>query len=72
MHARGVSWRAVAAWLWIVVVVGLAGAVPALSETPPGAGPAPAVVGADDDTTTPFNLVDVRALIRHQIGRAHV
>lgn len=42
-------------------------ALPALSRGTEGAGPAPAVVGAANDTTTPFNLVDVRALLHRRL-----
>jgi dipeptidyl aminopeptidase/acylaminoacyl peptidase len=42
------------------------GIIPARSDAPPGAGPAPAVVGAAGDTTTPLNLVDVPALFDHR------
>jgi dipeptidyl aminopeptidase/acylaminoacyl peptidase len=38
-------------------------ALPALSRSSEGAGPAPAVIGVANDTTTPFNLVDVGALL---------
>ena len=36
------------------------------SSSDPDAGPGRPLVGAHDDTTTPFNLVDVPALIRHR------
>jgi dipeptidyl aminopeptidase/acylaminoacyl peptidase len=49
----------------LVVLVAL-GVLPARSDVPPGAGPAPAVVGAANDTTTPLNLVDVPALFAHR------
>lgn len=41
-------------------------ALPALSRSAEGAGPAPAVIGAANDTTTPFNLVDVDALLHRR------
>lgn len=50
----------------LVAVVATLWALPARSDAPPGAGPAPVVIGASDDTSTPFNLVDVPAVIAHQ------
>ena len=49
----------------LVALFGGLATIPALSDAIPGAGPAEPVYGADNDTTTPFNLVDLPALIRH-------
>jgi dipeptidyl aminopeptidase/acylaminoacyl peptidase len=69
VFTRGAVVRPLLAVVGAVVGIGVAAAawmIPARSDAPPGAGPAPAVVGAADDTTTPFNLVDVPALLTHR------
>jgi dipeptidyl aminopeptidase/acylaminoacyl peptidase len=48
------------------LVLGLALLAPAVSSTDRDAGPGRVLVGAHDDTSTPFNLVSVPALIRHR------
>lgn len=65
MLTRGAIARSLAAAA-AVALAAAAWVIPAHSDAPPGAGPAPAVVGAADDTTTPFNLVDVPALFTHR------
>jgi dipeptidyl aminopeptidase/acylaminoacyl peptidase len=62
VFTRGATARSLAAVAGVAVTAAV-WALPARSDAPPGAGPAPAVVGAADDTTTPFNLVDVPALV---------
>lgn len=57
--------RMVVATLAALALVGVAVAAPGISQEGPRLGPAATVFGADDDTTTPFNLVDLPALFRH-------
>lgn len=51
--------------LALSLVLGLALFSPASSSSDRDAGPGRFLVGAADDTTTPFNLVSIPALIRH-------
>jgi dipeptidyl aminopeptidase/acylaminoacyl peptidase len=53
-------------FLALSLVLGLALFSPAVSSSDRDAGPGRFLVGAHDDTTTPFNLVSVPALIGHR------
>jgi dipeptidyl aminopeptidase/acylaminoacyl peptidase len=50
----------------LTLVLGLALLSPAASSSDRDAGPGRVLAGAHDDTTSPFNLVSVPALIRHR------
>lgn len=68
IHVVKLPGRAIPAVVLAALVALAAGLVnrPALSDSVPGAGPAPLVHGVHNDTTTPFNLVDLPALIAHR------
>jgi dipeptidyl aminopeptidase/acylaminoacyl peptidase len=61
-----VSSRTVQAWLTSALVVLLAACTPAASSPLPRPGTAPVLHGAYNDTSTPFKLVSMPALIRHR------